>query len=246
MDPPATSATPTRWNFSWDLKPVGSSAPNTGQVLDGDYLVQARAFDRFGQYGATRPYGIGINRRAPYAVNGFRAVQVGNDVEIVWGLSPERDIVAYQVRRSDLASPICAPAIVTSCKDLNPPSTGNLDYWANAMDRDTAGTRRAGDDSVKVRIPRPNLAPSAPTGLTATAAGGNAVKLTWVASTGDSDGQVAGYAIFRDSTSIGDWYATVDAVTTTWTDPNGYGHAYWVAAIDDNRAQSLKSNGATG
>ncbi|HSD80390.1 MAG TPA: hypothetical protein VLB47_07000, partial [Solirubrobacteraceae bacterium] len=248
MDPPATSLTATKWQFVWDLKAVGSSTPNAGQVLDGDYLVQARAFDKFGQYGVTRPYGISLNRRIPYAVNGFRAVQVGDNVEMAWGLSPERDIVAYQVSRSNLSAPICAPALVTSCKDFSPPSTQDLVYWANAMDRDPAtSTRRIGDDSQKVTIPRPNLSPGAPSGLTGAPAGGNALKLTWVApSSGDPDGTVAGYAIFRDGNSIGDWYATVDAPTTTWTDPNGLGHTYWVAAIDNKNAQSLKSNGYAG
>jgi hypothetical protein len=166
-----------------------------------------------------------------------------------WRLSPEGDISAYHVYRSvngGTPNEICPQAMVLSCKDLSPPSSGTVTYWATAMDLIPNTTnRRDGDPSAKIQLSMPNQAPAAPTGLTVTATGGSAVKLQWVASSGDPDGNVIGYAIYRDGTSLTDLYATVSgATTTTWTDPTGLGHSYWVAAIDDKQAQSVKSNGA--
>jgi hypothetical protein len=94
-----------------------------------------------------------------------------------------------------------------------------------------------------------NGVPAAPASLTATkAASGTAVTLTWPSAADPEDGTVQKYAIFRDGTALSDLYGYVTVAGTavppySWTDPNGLGHSYWIAAVDSKAAQSLKSSG---
>jgi hypothetical protein len=87
------------------------------------------------------------------------------------------------------------------------------------------------------------VAPSVPTGLTATAAGGSEIDLSWTAAT-DTVG-VAGYKVFRDggTTPIG----TV-TTGTTFADTGlatGSTHSYTVVAFDAAGNQSPPSTSAT-
>jgi type IV pilus assembly protein PilV len=246
---PATGG-PVNWAFTWSLGNVGATAPASGQVLDGDYLVEARAFDKYGQYGPKRPYALRVNRRHPYPVAGFQAVRVGSVVELDWPRSAEGDVVAYRVvRRVDAgaATELCPPSGATSCRDDAPPASGSVTYTLYAIDSDpSSGAARDGDATTDAAIPMANLAPSAPSTLSWAGTGdGRGITLTWPAAS-DPDGSVTTYAVYRDGQALSDLFTYVTVTGAgpyTWTDTSGMGHSYWIAAVDADDAQSTKSPG---
>ncbi len=251
QDAAATGGSGTTWTFGWNLGAVGATSPGANQVLDGDYLVEAKGFDKFGQYGARFPYSVKLNRRQPYPVPAFQSIRVGPAVEMDWSKSAEGDVVGYQVQRvTGSTTTVCSPSTATSCRDDAPPASGTVTYRIWAQDKVPGGaSTRDGDVFTAAAIDMANGVPAAPASLTATKAGsGTAVTLTWPSAADPEDGTVQKYAIFRDGTALSDLYGYVTVSGTavppySWSDPNGLGHSYWIAAVDSKDAQSLKSSG---
>lgn len=89
-------------------------------------------------------------------------------------------------------------------------------------------------------------APSAPSGLTATAASANEIDLSWSAASDPDYGGLHGYAIYRDGGSAP--IATTSATVTTYKDTSvsaGSTHTYQVAAFDYAKNYSAPSNQAS-
>ena len=147
QDAAATGGSGTTWTFGWNLGSVGATTPGANQVLDGDYLVEAKGFDKFGQYGARFPYSVKLNRRQPYPVPAFQSVRVGPSVEMDWSKSAEGDVVGYQVQRvTGSTTTVCSPSTATSCRDDAPPASGTVTYRIWAQDRVPGGaSTRDGD-----------------------------------------------------------------------------------------------------
>src|SRR2546423_15240531 len=101
---------------------------------------------------------------------------------------------------------------------------------------DAAGNESApATASATPQLPPDTTAPSAPSGLTASA-GDSLVKLSWSAATDDRG--VAGYRIYR-ANADGSWpltsTASTDAGTLAWTDTdvtNGTAYNYRVTPMD--------------
>jgi hypothetical protein len=83
---PATGG-PTDWSFDW----------NIASLVDGDYVIGARAFDGQGGLGAGRTLTYRLNRFVPRAPENFVAGVNGTRVDTEWSANPERDIVGYYV-----------------------------------------------------------------------------------------------------------------------------------------------------
>jgi len=89
-------------------------------------------------------------------------------------------------------------------------------------------------------------APTAPPGLTATAAAGNEIDLSWSAATDADFGGVYGYAIYRDGAATP--LATTAGSVTAYKDTGvsaGSTHSYTVVAFDYARNNSGPSNSAS-
>jgi hypothetical protein len=89
-------------------------------------------------------------------------------------------------------------------------------------------------------------APTAPSGLTATAVSGNEVDLSWSAATDADFGGVYGYAVYRDGASTP--LATTTGSVTAYKDTgvsSGSTHTYTVAAFDYAKNYSPPSNQAS-
>jgi prepilin-type N-terminal cleavage/methylation domain-containing protein len=241
----AASGSGTNWTFSWGLGTVSAgSAPSAGEVLDGSYVVGAKAFDSYGAYGQTRSLTLRLNRRAPYAPTRFEAGRNGSAVDFEWSANAERDIKGYRVYRDPLVGAdvqVCALTTATSCRDASPPA-GSLTYYVVAVDTTTAGALREGLQSAGDTVGVTNTPPSPPSGLTASTSGANTI-LIWSASPGDPDlgDSVDHYRIYRDGTTYEDRYdrtSTGSDLTFTDTKTNGLQHTYRVVAVDQNLAES--------
>jgi prepilin-type N-terminal cleavage/methylation domain-containing protein len=231
------------WTFSWNLGSVGSPSPNAGQVLDGTYVVSAKAYDRFGVYGNTKAQTFTINRRQPYAPSGFAGGRNGTVVDFEWSPNRERDLSGYRVyRTSNGTALVCSLTTQTSCQDTNPPGSLLVNYYLVAVDKDASGNLREGDPSSSITVTSLNNRPNPPTNLTATSAGSNTV-LSWNAPAiqdPDLGDHIAFYRIYRDGATYADRYDRTASTETTWTDSHtgGTTHTYRITAVDTQLAES--------
>jgi Tfp pilus assembly protein PilV len=234
------------WTWSWPLGAVGTSSPNSGQVMDGTYVVGVKAYDRFGVYGNTKALTFSLNRRIPYAPTGFAGGRNGSGVDFEWAPNRERDLSGYRVYRTTNGSAVvCALTTDTSCQDTNPPGGLVVNYYVVAVDKDPdTGALREGDHSSTIGVTSLNSPPNAPTNLTATSVGSNTT-LSWSApgiqdpNLGDS---IAFYRIYRDGTAYADRYDRTASNETTYTDSHtgGTTHSYRITAVDTQLAESAK------
>jgi len=258
------SGTATAWGFTWNLGAVSAgSTPNTGEVLDGAYVVSAKAFDSYGSYGQTKAATLTLNRRVPYAPTRFAGGRNTsgsggtNAVDFEWAPNKERDIVGYRVYRVPTvgsAVQVCpstsgATTSSTSCEATDEPNSLTLTYYVVAYDRDATGALRAGNQSSSITVTQTNNPPNAPGTLSASSSNGNTV-LTWGASSGDPDlgDSVSFYRIYRDGKAYDNRYdrtGTGSELTYTDTNTNGVQHDYTVVAVDTQLAESDFSNTVT-
>lgn len=248
-----TGGSGTSWTFDWSLGAPNNSAtaqPSSGEVLDGSYVVGAKAFDEYGQFGNTRAQTVTLNRRKPYAPLGFAAGINGSETDFEWAPNQERDIQGYHVyQKIGLGSPtqVC-DTVQASCTTAQ--VHAGASYWVAAVDKDSSGNARDGDVSSSVSTTALNSRPNPPTNLTLSSANG-VTTLTWTASTGDPDlfDDVDYYRIYRDGTAFANRYdRTGDKTSLTWTDTNtgGTTHSYYVTAVDTHLAESTFAGPRTG
>jgi hypothetical protein len=63
------------WRWTWTFGPATTAPgaqPAVDELVDGLYIVGAKAFDRYGQYGSVRSVTMAVNRRAPFAPRNLR------------------------------------------------------------------------------------------------------------------------------------------------------------------------------
>jgi len=221
----------TSWTFSWPV----------AHLVDGTYLVTARAFDRTGSSGAVRSATITLNRTVPAAPAGFVGGRNGAVVDFEWLPSPERDVVGYRVFRGAPGGDgtlVCALTRETACQDTDPPG-GTPSYYVVANDLDPAGDHRDGTASEPITVTTSSQAPGPPTELTAESAGG-ATTLSWRAPAADG-AAVAFYRIYRDGTAVAHRYdRTGSGSELSYTDSrtDGTEHRYTVTAVSSQLAES--------
>ena len=176
---------------------------------------------------------------APSAVQGFAAVAGDTVVNLHWTPSTEADFQEYRLYRST-TSPVALTAAnliettaAAAYSDTDRVNGTELFYVVTAVDG--AGNESvASTEKSATPTPAPDVtAPATPAGVTATA-GNNLVTLAWTANT---EGDVAGYKVYRSATAGG----TRTLLTTTPVSTAGYVDAtaantltyyYTVSAVD--------------
>jgi Tfp pilus assembly protein PilV len=249
---PITDGANLAWRFPWALGPAGAE----GSVVDGTYVVSAEAFDDYSVAGPSRSLTVYLNRSLPDKVAGVAGGRTGDPatpadqvVDLEWLPSRHRDIIGYTVERVDAAGnrvEVCAREDRSSCIDPDPPVEDGLRYYVFAWDADEAGAPRKGvvpSDELVVRLG--NKAPFPPLTPTATLQADGSVSLQWlrpIPQDPDLGDSVAFYRIYRDGTGLDDRYAVWSdpGVSASFIDGNtgGTAHEYWVAAVDQNYAES--------
>ncbi len=249
----ATGADTGPWTFTWNVGTVSAgAAPNTGEVLDGTYVVSAEADDAFGASGQTKAVTVSLNRRIPYRPSDFiagrnsggSAAGASGVVDFDWSPNRESDVAGYRVYRVGSGTPVCSTgtATATECEATGEPLTAS-DYYVVALDH-LAAVLREGDHTANVTVSSPApVAPTAPGSLTATASG-SSVALSWTPSVGAVDF----YRIYRDGVAFANRYdRTGTATELTYTDTRigSGGHVYRVVAVS-GAAESSFSGAVTG
>lgn len=252
----ATAANPaaTSWSISWPLGAAacatGGTSPASGEVLDGVYVLGAKASDGYGQSGPTKAVTVTLNRCVPYAPSKPLVVRVGSStIQALWTPNAERDVESYQLFRASgtNTNTACPASKASACTETSPPSSGAWDYYVVASDRDGSGNLRAGRQSPRTPIDFAITPPTAPTGVAGARVTALSARITWTAATGTP----GGYQVYRDGTSLSDRYGDVlPATATSFTDTNAMqGHTYYVATTNSDgttapvQAESVKSAG---
>ena len=246
------TGSPGSYAFAWVVGVSGSGL----EVMDGSYTVSATPFNSSGVQGHTASMTVTLNRRQPYAPTGLVGGRnLGTSLTpagaaFSWVHNRERDISSYRMYK--VATPsdvqVCdtgSPA-VTSCEFAVPgtPQVPSPSYYVAAVDRDPSGNLRVGDHSSPITLSNTPVAPSPPTNLQATAAGGQTT-LTWSAPALSVD-PVATYKIYRDSgcpaqphpPSATRYDSTPGTTQYVDASPGGTTHTYYVTAVDANLSES--------
>ena len=222
------------WNYPWQIS----------ELVDGNYVVGARAFDLLSRPGPLRSITVTLNRFAPAAPKGLAVGWNGDVVEAEWLANKERDIVGYRLYRDGTLVASCSQIQATNCQDTTAPVIPSLIYVLKALDRDPSGALREGASSITINVTRANLPPNPPATLTATTNSQGDAVLTWTPASvpdpneGDS---IAFYRIYRDGVEVDNRYARTPLGTDlTWADPGAADeeHDYWVSAVDTQLAES--------
>jgi prepilin-type N-terminal cleavage/methylation domain-containing protein len=251
--PTMNGSTGLSWTWQWNIGSVNTTVggtPATGEVLDGDYVVSAEAFNQYGISGSGRQETITLNRRQPYKPRQVAGGRTNfGTVEIEWTANSERDVIGYEVYRAGSSTPVCPLAtqqLDTLCVDQTPAATWPQLYTVYAYDKDPSGALRKGDASDQLRVDQTDQPPYAPTNLTATRNADGSATLTWKRPSPedpDAGDSVAFYRVYRDGQSLGDryarWFNPNSSVTWQDTATAGTTHTYWVTAVDQHYAESL-------
>jgi type II secretory pathway pseudopilin PulG len=242
--PTASDATQLIWQTTWTIHPAAGTA-----LDDGPYLIAAEAFNRYGVSGPGRSETVTLNRFTPHKpqkVAGGRTTW--GTVEIEWDANTERDIIGYDVRRSDgtVVCPLSTQQLKTFCTDTAPPA-GDLSYWVRAYDKAPGtGAPRAGDDSDKLDVTTTNNPPNPPT-VTSYSRLNDVTTIKWDKPSPEDpdvalgDG-VAFYRIYRDGVAITNryerWFDSSSNITWQDTQTGGTTHTYYITAVDKHYAES--------
>jgi len=169
----------------------------------------------------------------PGAPQGLTATATGPQVTLVW-TAPASDggwaVTGYVVLRGDAQGNLTTLADATGTTYIDAAVVRGTTYWYAVQARNALGGGPAAE-AVSVTVPA-LTAPSAPTGLNVTEAGGK-VTVKWAAPLDDGGSPVTGYKVLRGtSTAAMSELATVGAAVTTHMDTTAKkGRTYYYAVV---------------
>ncbi|MBI5230962.1 MAG: fibronectin type III domain-containing protein, partial [Coriobacteriales bacterium] len=219
-------------------------------VNDRDaHIYTVKAYDGSGNLSEASPEvtASAIDNLAPAAPTGLSAVDVadddGGEIAVSYTLSADTDVEAYRLLCYAPDGSVFAERFVAAL-DTSYTFQGLTDgiaYTFDAIAIDTSGNQSDASASASASA-ADQLAPDAPTALTAVdtpADEGGSIDLAWTASTA---GDTAGYSVFRDGAKIAD----VIGVAYTDADAGTAVHEYVVKAFDEVPNVSVASNAVSG
>jgi chitodextrinase len=187
---------------------------STGLTAFTTYSYTVQAFDAAGNTSAQSSSASSTTQpipdtTAPTVPTGLSATAVStSQINLSWTAATDNvGVTGYNVYRGGTL--IASLGAVTSFQDTGLSASTSYTYRVRALD--AAGNLSANSTAASattLAVPTDTTAPSAPTGLSATAASDSQINLSWTAAT-DNVG-VTGYNVYRGGTLV----ATLGAVTT--------------------------------
>jgi len=189
---------------------------------------------------------VNADTTPPSVPSGLSAVAPSYaEVDLSWSPSSDPDasgVNGYVVARNGVTVATLG-ASSTSYRDTTVSAGMSYSYTVAAFD--FAGNSSAPSDPAPVTTPAaPDLPPTVPSGVTATAVSPTEVDVSWTASTDTDQTGVAGYVLTRNGTTL----ATVGPDTTTYPDlavSAATTYTYTVTAFDTAQHASAPSSPAT-
>jgi type II secretory pathway pseudopilin PulG len=252
--PVQSDGTAQLWTVDWQIAALD----------DGPYVITAEAFDANGVSGPSRTETITLNRYLPRKPGHVAGGRNGlGSVDIEWAANTERDIIGYEVERTDAASTetgqvVCgfvAQKLDTTCIDPSPPDADAIYYHVRAYDKAPGtGAPRPGEWSDPLKVIRTNQPPFAPPRVDASTTfpgtSSAVVTLTFqrpAPQDPDPGDSIAFFRIYRvdpgAQPGVRDrydrWYREGDSLTWEDIHTGGSKHDYYVSAVDTNYAESV-------
>jgi len=209
---------------------------------DGSHSVPVTATDAASNT-ATSSISLTLDNTAPPAPTSLSATAIaGGSIKLTWtASSPETDVSQYNIYRATTSAgqdysstTYTVSAGITTYTDTS--TTDGQTYYYVVRAQDAAGNIETNTNEVSATAS--GTGSPAPTNLSAAAIAGGSIKLTWTASSPETN--VAQYNVYRATTSGGQDYnsslASVSAGTTTYTDTtttDGVTYYYVVRAQDN-------------
>ena len=226
-----------------DLGAASTTYVDTTVVQGSTYTYTVKAFDAAGNVSApSNSATLTIPDVTPPTppTNLTASVFQKTQAKLSWTASTDNiGVTRYTIYRNGATTPLASVSgTTTSYTDTSPPP-GTDTYTVVAAD--AAGNLSSPSNAASVTI-ADTIAPTAPTNLVASAAGGHQINLTWNAST-DNVG-VTGYSVYRNNTKVAD----VSGSTTSYADTgvaDATTYSYTVKAFDAAGNLSAASNTAT-
>ena len=214
----------TSYNVYRDSSLIASPTTNAftdTNLADGTYLYEVSAVDEAGESTSKASVSATVNNLAPSAPTNLSASVNADSVNLSW--DEVNDATSYNIYRNSslIASPTTSAFNDTNLAD------GTYLYEVSAVDDAGESTSKA---SVSTTVN--NLAPSAPTNLSASANGSN-INLTW-----DTVADATSYNVYRDSSLIAS--PTTNAFADTNLADGTY--LYEVSAVDDAGESTSKAS----
>jgi chitodextrinase len=184
---------------------------------------------------------VSTDTTAPTAPTGLTATAASSSqINLSWNASTDNvGVTGYDVYRG---ASVVGSTTATSFSDTGLTASTSYSYTVKA--KDAAGNVSAASSSASAttQASADTTAPSAPTGLTATAVSSSQINLSWAAAT-DNVG-VTGYDVYRGSTLVGS-----NVNTTSYSDTGlaaGFTYSYTVKARDAAGNVSAASSAVNG
>ncbi len=171
------------------------------------------------------------HEEAPTAPSGLTATAGDGSVSLDWADNAESDLAGYQVFRSQTSGSGYTLLGSTTASNYNDSAaTNGTTYYYVVAAYDSYGFVSSNSNQASAQ-PHDLSAPAAPTGLTA-AAGDSSISLDWAE---NQEADLAGYLVYRSTTSATGYDLLGSSATTTYTDNsavNGTTYYYVVQAVD--------------
>lgn len=180
----------------------------------------------------------------PAKPTGLDAAPGNGQVTLSWNANSEPDLAGYSIYRSETSESYGSALTngLTSTGFVDSTVVNDTTYYYKMTATDTNSNESIKSDEASATPHAPDTTPPAkPTGLTATADDGS-VTLVWDA---NGEGDLAGYSVYRSTTSSNYTAALTNGLTTTnFVDSsvvNGITYYYAISAVDTSDNESTKS-----
>ena len=225
---------------------ISYSISTVNTKSDGTYSIPVTAVDGGGNSNTDNSTSLTLDNTPPSAPTNLSATALsGGGIRLTWtASSPETDVAQYNIYRAttsggqNYSSPTYTVSSGTTTY-TDTATTNGVTYYYVVRAQDAAGNIETNTNEVSATTS--GTGPPAPTNLTATAIAGDGIKLTWTASSPETD--VAQYNIYQATTSGGEDYSsptyTVSAGITTYTDTSTTGGQTYYYVV---RAQDATGN----
>ena len=233
-----------------------SSYTDVGLTNGTTYYYIVRAFDATQEsLNSNEASATPLDNLAPLGPTGLAAVDHPNDqgfaIDLSWNTSPEADVAGYRLFRSTVSGGSYAPVtggLITGTSYTDSGLTNGTAYFYVLTAVDTSGNESPASNQAQT-APVDNLAPAAPTNLTAVDRPndqGDAIDLAWTPS---ASADVTAQRVYRATTAGGSYtlVATLAPGAAAYTDAGltkGTAYFYVVRAFDGAQ-ESVNSNEAS-
>ncbi len=208
----------------------------TGLSAVTTYTVNVRARDAAGNWGGASSASFTTpDTAAPTVPAGLTAsAPNSNRVNLTWSAASDNiGVSGYRIYRN---GGLIGTSSTTSYADTTVAGTTTYSYRVSAYD--TAGNESGQSAAVAVTTPD-TIAPSNPSGLSASAASTTQINLSWTGSSDTGGSGLAGYKVYRN----GAYALTVGSTSHSDTGlSDGTTYSYYVVAVDNAGNSSGASN----